>query len=1038
MNVDVAVLGPLEVRRDGTDVLLDRAAWRRLLLLLAIGRGEVVPDERLVEALWPEGGGSLATLRTYVSHVRRRLGAEVVDRRGPGYRLAVGRDRLDAEVFERSLAQGRELTAAGDVTAAVSVLDRGLALWRGPALVEVADLPFGRGEAQRLDDLRLDAEEVRLAAALAVADGADHTAAARALTEAQPLRERRWELLLRALAAAGRQQEALVAYRHVRDRLVNDLGVEPGPALRDVHDRLLRHELPVTAAVAATPPSSEVRPAGEHAPRSRLRAAVAAASDRFIGREALLAQVTDHLARRRLVTLLGPGGSGKTRLAHELVRRRARAGEGGRDHVVDLTEVRDPDRVVDQVVAAIGVTRRPHETVLESLVGHLEGQPALLYVDNAEHLRDAVAALLEVLLAALPMLTVLVTSRSPLEVAGEQRVPVPPLTLPSDDTATDAEAVQLFVDRARAADPAFALGPTSTSAVVRICRRLDGMPLALELAAARIAHLDVNELADRLEERLDLLTRRRGADRHRSLRTTVDWSHYLLTVDERRLWRRLGVLAGAFGLDAVRAVATLAGGAAPAVPDPDLVLASLVDQSLVVAERDIQGRTRYRLLETLRADALGRLDAANETDGVLERLTFHLVEWAERFAPTMVWVADRGSIEAADAEHANLRTAVTWALRSGRADLVLRIGAGLVSVWHLGGRGDEPRVWLDAALATDVDMGDEVVLARALQAAAWLACAQSDYPRGIVLAERALALAERQGDDRRVAWALDTLGNAAWKTGRWDDALAHYRRSMPIWEALGDQVGIASLLQCVGAVAFRRGAYPQTAALLDRAEATYHAGGLEVPGWIHYDRGILADRLGRYDEARSHLGAALDATQRSGDPASIAASLRDLARVAVNEGRLDDATTWCRESLRLHRQVRDRWGEAATLAVAARAVLLAGDRVRALEDARASRDGFLDLGEEWGTASAEVVLGRALTGSDPEGARAVLDAAVGRASRLGDLWLRADALEGLIEVLPPAEARRVAAEADEVCGRIGAPVARSERTDHARRRASLR
>jgi predicted ATPase/DNA-binding SARP family transcriptional activator len=1016
MDVRIGVLGPLLVQRAGQPVRLDRAAWRRVLLVLAVHQGQLVDDDRLVDACWGDSPPSSATqtLRTHVSHLRSRLGSDVIAREGHGYRLALRPDAIDAARFESLLREGRSLLRSDDPAAAVAVLESALSSWRGPALADVADEPFARLEATRLEELRLVAREELVAARLAAGVERDLVADARALATAQPERERGWELLLRALGAAGRPAEAHAVYREVRDRLVEELGTEPGPALREEHRRLLllgddEHD-GAAPARTADPVATGV--------------AVPRPTDRFVGREPLLDLVGRRLADHRLVTLLGPGGSGKTRLALE-----ASGRHDGPSWFVDLAAVTGGGQVAEAVRSAVGATARPGLTDLEAAQLALAGRDHLLVLDNCEHLVEAAADVAARLLAAVPELRVLATSRTPLDVAGEQRLPVPPLGLPDDDAAPDAsEAVQLFVERAADVDPSGAPGPADLPLVARICRQLDGMPLAIELAAARTAHLSLADLEARLEDRFGLLVRRRGDERHRTLRAAVDWSHQLLEPEQQALFRRLGVFVGGFTLEA-----------ASAVHGRDAIeeLTALVDHSMVVAEPPTTGPRRYRLLETLRVYAAELLTASDERDRVRDRHLDLVVRWAARVAPGWSWPTPEGIVELGQ-ERGNLRAAVGWAVARGRHDLVLALTADLVHACWASGWIGEPRAWLEAALAAAPTVDEELRL-RSLLAAAWFAGAQSDYPQAWEAADAAEQLAQRRGDELARAQALDVRANAAWNTGDWDLALELYDRLLPLYRAAGELEEVGATLQGIAAVAYRRGDYGRAAEVLRQAEVVYREAGYDAPDWWRYDTGILANRLGDHARAEADLTASLQAARALGEQIGEGASLRDLALLAANQGRPDDAVELATVSLRLHRASGDRWGEAATLQVLARAHLLRGAPADAERRAQQSLRGFERLADDWGAAGSGILLARATP--DPAAARAHLDVARRRARRLGDPWLVAEALDVLAERSPASDAAAAAsaaAEADAIRQRIGAPLPPSERPAHQRRHERLR
>ncbi|QTE01144.1 BTAD domain-containing putative transcriptional regulator [Streptomyces cyanogenus] len=551
------ILGPTEIHTDdGTPVDPGGPRPRALLTLLLLDAGRPVSVERLLDGLYgaEPPAGALGALQSQISRLRRRLAPHTrIDAVPAGYALAVDPDTVDAHRFARLAAEGRSALTAGDHPRAVALLRDALALWRGPAL---PDLPDAHADRARLDELRPAAVQDRIEAELGTGGGPELVPELRALLRARPLDERLYGQLMRALHAAGRPAEALAVFEEARRTLAGELGADPSPELSALHLGLLRD--------------------GSGAPaRPRLPAQLT----RFVGREAELARVDRALAGSRLVTLTGPGGVGKTRLALEA----ARARTGADVCLVELAPLADGARIPFAVLAALGVRdgfRSPATDALERLLAALADREVLLVLDNCEHLVEPAARTAALLLGACPGVRLLVTSRESLGVTGEVLVPVPPLP--------EEPAVRLLLDRARAVRPDF----DGHARVPEICRALDGLPLAIELAAARLRTLSVDELADRLHDRFRVLARgdRAKAPRHRTLRAVVEWSWELLDAGERDLASRLTVFAGGATLDAVAAVC--------GVPYPEEPLASLVEKSFLEVSDG-----RYRMLETIRAFA---------------------------------------------------------------------------------------------------------------------------------------------------------------------------------------------------------------------------------------------------------------------------------------------------------------------------------------------------------------------------------------------------------------------------------------------------
>jgi predicted ATPase/DNA-binding SARP family transcriptional activator len=745
-ETEFGVLGPLEVRVAGRPVRVPGARQRGLLAALLLRRGSVVPFDRLVDDLFGERPPEDArnALQTYVARLRQALGpaAAVVVTRPPGYLLEVPGDAVDVERFTALLARARD---AASPASAQALLDEALALWRGPAYAEFAET-FARGEALRLQELRLAAREDRAAVLLRLGRLAEATSALEAIAAEEPWRERAVELLVTALARAGRAGDALAAYARYRDRLREELGLDPSPRLRRLEQQVLRAELEPAVS----------RPA------KRERRAPLARTSSFVGREQELAVVRKTLAGGQLVTLVGPGGVGKTRLAQQ-----AAAAEDP-SWWVDLAPLADPEVIPQAVADALDLDVQPGSPLLDSLREWARGTGGLLVVDNCEHLLDAVAGLFQELLGVSSPLRLLATSRQRLGVDGEQVLVVPPLAVPTPDTdEARSAAVRLFCDRARAAYPDFAPDAEVLRRVGDVCRALDGLPLAIELAAARIGTLTVDDLADHLDERFELLRAGHGDSdaRHHTLRGVVDWSFDLLTPEEQRLFLRLSVFAAAF--DIATAEAVVADEDLPAGRVADLV-AGLADRSMLTRPGHT-GVGRYRMLETLRAYAAARLPAA-EAERFRRRHAAFMVDLAERAEAGLYGPDEPAWARRVETWLDDLRAAWSWARDAGTSDLAVRLAAALTryAYWRI--RADLLG-WGTWAAAT---VPAHPRLATAYAAAAHAAWMDGRLDQARELARAGVALAGGPTVPATAA-PLEALGDAALLAGDLATALEAYR-----------------------------------------------------------------------------------------------------------------------------------------------------------------------------------------------------------------------------------------------------------------------
>ncbi|MFD4862120.1 ATP-binding protein [Streptomyces atratus] len=740
------ILGVTEARDENSSALpVGGTRLRALLAALALRTGRPVPVADLVDDVWAGDPpyDALAALQALVGRLRRVLGRDAITSTHGGYRLEAAPDEVDLHVFERLSRQGAAELEAGDPVTAARTLRTALALWRGPALADLPDRDHGHGlrpEAHRLAalerrieaDLRCAATAADAGAAVGVGPAAGPRTLVpelKELTAAHPYDERFRAQLIRALRADGRQADALAAYEDARRALADRLGTDPGPELSALHQELLIPPSGASSEAAApgVPAASGSPGTPNHAPgRGNLRPRLTS----FVGREPELRSIRADLTRSRLVTLTGPGGSGKTRLAEEAAAQGGRAVPARTDAwIAELAPVDDPADVPGAVFSALGLRETtllrdnnrdgqplrtdPTGLLVEHLAHCSRIRPVLLILDNCEHVIDAAAALAETLLTHCPQLRILATSREPLGVPGESVRPVGPL--PADP------AHRLFAERARAVRPDFDPEQEAAhdpDAVAEICRRLDGQPLAIELAAARLRLLSPRQIADRLDDRFRLLTggARTVLPRQQTLRAVVDWSWDLLDEDERTVLRQVSVFAGGWDLPAAEAVTTA--GAAPATEAPSTealarhstadLIGALVDKSLVVATPTASGEMRYRLLETIHEYATER--AAETPDVRAAAASAHtayfvaLVEEAEprlRSADQLPWIA-RLETDLDNIRAALHRSVVTTPSEPTAVRLVLGMGW----FWFLRNFRPEGLTWAERAVALGPEPAD--------------------------------------------------------------------------------------------------------------------------------------------------------------------------------------------------------------------------------------------------------------------------------------------------------------------------------------------
>lgn len=624
------VLGPVEVAGGDGPIDLGSPRQQTVLALLLAHPNRVVSTDRLILEVWGETASDKAkhSLQTYISNLRRVLGG-VIETRRPGYLIHIDPHQLDSLAFEQ----------AGPEDA--------LKLWRGEPFAGLTDAsPMLQAEAGRLSELRLSLLEARLEENLAAGQHDTIVGELEQLTVQYPLRERFWSFLMLALYRSGRQSEALRAYRDARKTLGEQLGIEPSLELQELEERILLHDRELTWEP-------------ERGPQHNLPTQISS----FVGRESQLIEVSKLLEESRLVTVTGPGGSGKTRLALEVAQSLL---DRFRDGVwlIPLAALSDGALIATEMLGFIGLDSPVQRDHLEALTDQLAERESLLIIDNCEHVLQEAAQVVNRVLRADPQVKVLTTSRELLGVTGEVAWPIPPMELPEDDMnsseVASAEAVRLFAERAMAVDLKFAIDDTNAQTVASICRRLDGLPLAIELAAARTRAFHIGEIDRRLQDRFALLT---GGDptalqRHQTLLGTVEWSYELMNPPQQELYQRLSVFAGGFTLEAAESV-----GASEGIPSSQVadLLSDLVTQSLVAAEQTTFG-ARYRMLETIRVHGLAKQDETNRAGSAFSALMKWAGQVADEASQRLEGPDQAEGIGRLQIEHDNIRTSLAWAL----------------------------------------------------------------------------------------------------------------------------------------------------------------------------------------------------------------------------------------------------------------------------------------------------------------------------------------------------------------------------------------
>ncbi len=837
----IGLLGELEVFDDeGIPVAVAGAKLRALLAILALHVGRVVPAERLVEALWGDDPPVAVRngLQGLASKLRRALGsADFVVMRSDGYALELPSEAIDVRRFERQAAEGRAMAAAGDLVSAVNRLAEADDLWRGDPLVDFVYEEFASGAITRLSESRLALLEERLDLELQLGRHQRGIVQLEQLVAANPLREGFRGLLMLALYRSGRQAEALRIFQEGRQMLSEQLGLEPGPELRQLESAILAHDSSLTPPAA---PSATVTATG-----TASHPGIPEALTPLVGRNTELRDLRALFAEHRFITLVGPGGVGKTRLALE-VGRTAAEGLSLGGCLVELAAVGDPAGIPAAIADALGL---PDPDQLAEVIGN---QDLVLVLDNCEHVISAAAEAAEGLLRRCPGLRLLATSREGLRVGGETIWPVPPLA--------QADAVRLFLQRARAGGAMLDVSSDQQRDIVDICTRLDGLPLAIELAAARTRAFPTSQIAARLNDRFRLLTggSRTALPRQQTLRAVVDWSYELLFDGERRIFERLAVFPG--GCDLATAE-TVCSDDAIAADDVAYHLHALVDKSLVVAV-PVGDELRFTQLQTLAQYGRERLTERGDAVRTRDAMATHYAQLCAQSAAAFTGDRQRGWLTAMDQEDDNLKAALDWAVANDDAETALLIAGGAAWPHWLTGRVVEGRRWLYEAFAC---MGEATERTRALALTGrglldFLAGATEHSDQDLATA---LEIFERHHDHQSMALTYSFYAEQAAVRGDLDEARRRRRVVLDFYgESPEEPFAAAARIYSLAKLAILDGD-------LDAAERHYRAateafGRLDRPVMNSMCLGMVADfdeRAGDYPSAIKTLEAAIETNE---------------------------------------------------------------------------------------------------------------------------------------------------------------------------------
>jgi predicted ATPase/DNA-binding SARP family transcriptional activator len=906
--MEFRILGPLEVWDGERRLPLGGAKQRALLAILVIEANRVVPAARLIELLWGDEPSETAanTLQVGISHLRKLLEPthargtpyQVLLTEAPGYMLRLAPERLDFHRFEQLRQEARQATLRGRPDTAAVVLRDALALWHGSPLIDLKDEPFTAAQAARLSEMRLQAIEDRIEADLVLGQESDVVAELETLVADYPLRERLRGQFMIALYRCGRQADASDVFHKTRAALIDQVGMEPGPELQRLFKAILRQDPSLDLAVETAP---LFRPRSNNLPLQLTS---------FVGRVQEKIEVERLLSESRLVTIMGVGGAGKSRLALQVAGELIpRFNEGV--WLTELASLTDGALVGRAVASTLGLREQPERPIEEIIIAYLERRQILLVIDNCEHLVQAVAELIETLLRRCGDLRVLATSREALRIEGEtawslRPLPIPDAGAPPDVTA-QSEAVRLFQERGAAAS--FLPTPDNLPAVAEICRRLDGLPLGIELAAATLHTLPVQQVAASLDDRFRTLVvgRRSALPRQQTLETSIGWSYELLSEPEQTLFRRLAVFSGSFGVEHVIGICS---GLPVDRDDAFRLLSILVAKSLVMFDGS-GPEARYSLLETVHQYAKERLTQTAEDAATRDRHLDWYCSLAERAAVAIHGPDQAKWLGLLDNEYSNLRQALRWASGQG-TEVMARLAWALTFFWMVRGYLGEGRDWLRQAVDSTTD---PLIRARALTGEGLFACLQSDSASAQTMLLEACRLLEKLDDPATHGMALKMTGWDYLSTGQTSKGLAFIERGLGEARKVGPSWELACNLNDVGFFAH-----------------------------------VSGDRSAR---PRIILEEALKVARDLEDAWVSALTLDSLALVAADSHDFQTAQVCWQECITIAVQLKDRWNLPSVLYGFARVALVEARHERAMRLMAAASRLTSEIGAIWPQAEQE-------------------------------------------------------------------------------------